>query len=212
MKKSLKAILAPMSNSEKIKYIWHYYRIHIIVTILLILVVVFSINSIRNKKDTMMNLMVVGELINTEEISELRKALNEDLLNPKEQESAEISVQEVMYSVNDMNPQMQAGLQKMAAELSAGYVDILLVEKSFFDEMNKDDQLLDIQQLYGKPLPVAEDDVHFAQDKDNMATGINVAAIKQLKDVILDENIVMCIPANTKNMKFITRYLQYSLK
>ncbi|CAM4052089.1 hypothetical protein [Lederbergia lenta] len=212
MKKSLKEILAPMSKAEKMKYIWHYYRFHMLGALLLIIIVAVSVNSINNKKDTLMNVMIVGELINTEKVSEIKQSLNEELLSKAEQDSAEISVQEITYSLNDMNPQMQAGLQKMAAELSAGYVDILLVEKSFFDDMNKDGQLLDLQDLYGnQPLPIGEEHKYFAED-NGVITGINVTAIKQFEEVIFDENIVMCVPANTKNEEFITRYLQYVFK
>lgn len=211
MKKSLKEILAPMSKAEKMKYIWHYYRFHMLGTLLLIVIVVMSVNSINNKKDVLMNVMIVGELINTEKVSEVRQKLNKEMLSDEEQESAEISVQEVAYSLNDMNPQMQAGLQKMAAELSAGYVDILLVDKTFFDDMNKDGQLLDLQALYGdEPLPIAEEYKYFA--KDNVISGINISATDQFDEVIYDENVVMCVPANTKNEEFITRYLQHVLK
>lgn len=212
MKKSLKEILAPMSKEERIQYIWHYYKFHILGVIALIIVAIVTINSINNKKDIAINVMIVGEMIDTEKVSDMRQALNEELLDLEEQESSEVSLQAVTVSAEGFDPQMQAGLQKMMAELSAGYIDVLYIDKSFFDQMNTDGQLLDIQQLYGdQSLPLSDEYLYFAEDQKTI-TGINIAEIKPLKNVIYDDNIIMCIPANTKKQAFITRYLQHLLK
>ncbi len=64
-----------------------------------------------------MNVMVVGEMVDTTRLDEIKETLNEELIDEGERNSAEIMVQFVNYSPTNGNPQAQMGIQKVVAEL-----------------------------------------------------------------------------------------------
>ncbi|MEK3887214.1 hypothetical protein [Bacillus sp. FSL K6-3431] len=210
MKKSLKEVLAPMTKAEKIKYIWHYYRFHILGLIAVIIFATFTINGIVNKKDSVLNLMIVGEKIDNTKVEELVEQFNKDLLMEEDRNSAEIGMQAVTYSTTEMDPQMQVGLQKLAAELAAGAVDILIVDKAYYDEMNVDGQLLDIKEISSiENLPYDNDQMYVSEE--DKVTGIDLSALPLFEGVTFDENIVLCLPANSKNDEYIRDFLKYMI-
>ncbi|MBS4207828.1 hypothetical protein [Bacillus sp. FJAT-50079] len=211
MKKSLKEILAPMSGKERVNYIWHYYKFHMIGVIVLVVIASTTINGIINKKDVMLNIMIVGEKMDTAKIEDITEKINVELLNEKERDKYEISIQAVPFSTTNIDPQMQVGLQKMAAELAGGFIDVLLVEKSFFDEMNLEGNLLDIKELSGaQALPYQDDQIYMSEDE--RVTGIHASAIKLFENAIYDENVVLCIPGNTKNEANVSTFLSYMVE
>lgn len=209
MKKSLKEILSQMDTSEKIKYIWHYYRLHILGVLAIIIILSVSVNSIMNKKETIMNVMVVGEMVDTTRLDEIKETLNEELIDEGERNSAEIMVQFVNYSPTNGNPQAQMGIQKVVAELAAAAIDVMIIDKDFFDQLNTDDQLLSIQEVSGiEGLPFEEEQVYYSPGNESEIVGIDVKSIKFFDEAFFDESVVLCIPGNTKKVNDITRFLQ----
>ena len=181
MKKSLKEILSPMSTSEKIKYIWHYYRLHILGVLAIIIILSVSVNSIMNKKETVMNVMVVGEMVDTTRLDEIKETLNEELIDESERDSAEIMVQFVNYSPTNGNPQAQMGIQKVVAELAAGAIDVMIIDKDFFDQLNTDDQLLSIQEVSGiAGLPFEEEQVYYSPGNEVRLLELMLKALNSL--------------------------------
>ncbi|MFK4998110.1 hypothetical protein ACI2OX_14370 [Bacillus sp. N9] len=60
-------------RKKRVDYIWHYYKFHIIGAIAFIVIASTTINGIMNKKDVMLNIMIVGEKMDTVKIEEIRK-------------------------------------------------------------------------------------------------------------------------------------------
>lgn len=210
MKKSLKEILAPMSMSEKTSYIWHYYRLHIVGVFLVIITAVVMINSFMNQKETVLNVMIVSEKVDPVHVEKIKETLNEDLIMEKDKGSTEITVQTIPYSPGSLDPQMQVGLQKLAAELTTASIDILIVEKGFFDELNAEEQLLSIQQLSEvEKLPF--NDVYQSSTNPDDIVGVALSNIHLFDQAVRDENMILCIPANTKHTQYVSRFLKFIL-
>lgn len=210
MKKSLKERLVPMNRTEKRQYIWHYYKYHMIGLLVVIILVAGTINNAINKKDTVLSIMIVGEMINTTKIEELAVLLNEELLTDEERVSAEILIQSITHSTESLDPSMQVGIQKFMAELATREIDVLVVDKGFFYEMSEDEQTLNLEKLAGmQPLPLAENDVYRLKDNKDYVSGIKLAALSFFTDAIFDEDTVLFVPANTKREDNIPRFLEY---
>lgn len=210
MKIGLKEVLAPMTRTEQVKYIWHYYRFHILGLIVVIIFSTFTINGIINKKNTELNFMIVAEKIDHTKVEGLLEQFNKELIMEEDRSLTEIGMQAVTYSKTEIDPQMQVGLQKLAAELAAGAVDILMVDKGYYEEMNVDGQLLDIKELSGiENLPYANDRVYVSEE--GKVTGIDLSALSLFLGATFDENIVLCLPANSKNDEYITKFLKYMI-
>ncbi|MFK4998109.1 hypothetical protein ACI2OX_14365 [Bacillus sp. N9] len=77
--------------------------------------------------------------------------------------------------------------------------------------MNLEGNLLDIKELSGaQSLPYQEDQLYMSED--DRLTGIHSSAIKLFENAIYDENVVLCIPGNTKNETSISTFLSYMVE
>ncbi|MBS4177337.1 hypothetical protein [Lederbergia citrea] len=212
MKKSLKETLAPMDNSEKIQYIWHYYKYFIIGAIALVLFITYAISSVANKKEDVLNIVMMADSVNPDEVDKLKETLSEELLTKEVREKSNIRIQTMQTSSDQMDMQAGVEFQKMAAELSAGYIDIFVVDKEFFENMNEG-QLLSFQKLSGmKDLPFQEDHVYHSKANEKEITGVNISEIPLLVNVIQGQDKVLCMPANAKNTEYISRFLNFIMK
>lgn len=195
MNQSIKAILAPMSPRERTAYIWDYYKFHIIGTIVAIILLISFISSIGGKKEVVLNMTVIGQGVNPEGVVQLQDQLTNKFVSDKGEE--EVSVQHLTYNKSSMDQASQAGIQKMAAEISLGSIDLMIVEKELFEEISSQNGLLALNDFKGtnKLLP-----------SDEKVYGISTSDIQLLAPLALDENKVLCVPSTTKNLKKINEF------
>jgi len=203
------------TTSEKMKYIWDYYKFFIIGSIALVFLVSYSINSVLSKKVNVLNIVMLTGMVEPDDIETLRQTLLLELLTEEEQEKSDILIQNMKTS-SDNTIDVQAGMniQKMVAELSSGGIDIFIVEREFFNQMNAENQLLSIQQLSGlTSLPYPEDQLFYSEENGEEVTGIHVSAIGLLDKVLMyDKDKILCVPANAKNIEFVSKFLQFILQ
>lgn len=195
MKQNIKAILAPMSPKERMAYIWDYYKFHIIGTIVAIILLISLISSIGEKKEVVLNMTIIGQGVNPEGVVQLQEQLTNKLVQDKGDE--EVSVQHLTYNNSSMDEASRAGIQKMAAEISLGSIDLMIMEKELFEEISSQNALLALNDFKGtnKLLP-----------SDEKVYGISTSDIKLLASLTLDENKVLCVPSTAKNLKKINEF------
>ncbi|MBS4217969.1 hypothetical protein KHA96_06485 [Bacillus sp. FJAT-49711] len=210
MKKPLKEILSGMSTSEKAKYIWEYYKFFIIGGIVLVIIVASMAHSIVTKKEVVLNVVMMTGIYDPEYIDTFQDTLYQDFLTDKERDKSNIVIQTMKSSSDALDMQVGIDMQKMAAELSAGYIDFFIVDKDFYDNMNDQNQLMSFQQTSGiTDWPVQEDQLHYSKENKEDITGINISAFPILSGLVPNEEKVICVPANAKNTEYISRFLQY---
>jgi hypothetical protein len=194
MKQNIKAILAPMSPKERIAYIWDYYKFHIIGTIVAIILLISFMSSIGGKKEVVLNMTIIGQGVNTEGVVQLQEQLTNKLVQDADEE---VSVQHLSYNKSSMDEASRAGIQKMAAEISLGSIDLMIVEKELFEEISSQNALLALNDFKGtnKLLP-----------SDEKVYGMSTSDIKLLAPLALDENKVLCVPSTAKNLKKINEF------
>jgi len=195
LKQNIKAILAPMSPKERIAYIWDYYKFHIIGTIVAIILLISLVSSIGGKKEVVLNMTIIGQGVNTEGVVQLQEQLTNKIVQDKADE--EVSVQHLTYNKSSMDEASRAGIQKMAAEISLGSIDLMIVDKELFEEISSQNALLALNDFKGtnKLLP-----------SDEKVYGMSTSDIKLLAPLALDENKVLCVPSTAKNLKKINEF------
>jgi len=210
VKKPLKEILSEMSTSEKVKYIWEYYKFFIIGGIVLIVLIASMAHSIATKKEVVLNVVVMTGLYDPEYMDHLQDKLYKEFLTDQERDKSNIVIQTMNSSSDQLDMKVGIDMQKMAAELSAGYIDFFIVDKDFFDNMNDQNQLMSFQKTSGiTDWPIPNEHLHFSTDNKEDITGIDISAIGLLNGMAKDGEKVICVPANAKNTKYISRFLQY---
>ncbi len=102
LKINIKEILAPMSQKERMAYIWDYYRFHIIGTIVAIILLISLISSFDEKKEVYLNLTIVGNGVDLEGVDQLQEQLTNKLVIDKAKE--EVIVQPLIYDKSSQDP------------------------------------------------------------------------------------------------------------
>jgi hypothetical protein len=198
LKPNIKTILAPMSPKQRISYIWDYYRFHIMGAIAAIILVIYLIGNVGEKKETYLNLTIMGEGVITENIVQIQEDLTNKLVTDKDQE--EVLIQSINYGQSNMDPASQVGIQKFTAVLSSGDIDVMIVQQEFFEKLSSQEGLLDLNELgfnlEAKTVFKSEEKVY----------GIDASDIELLSPLQLKDNMVICVPRNTKNLVNITQF------
>ncbi|MBW8351771.1 hypothetical protein K0H71_20415 [Bacillus sp. IITD106] len=210
VKKPLKEILSGMTTSEKAKYIWDYYKFFIIGGIVLVILVASMVHSIVNKKEVVLNVVVMAGIYDPEYVDQLKDKLYDEFLTDKERDKSNIIIQTINSSSEQLDMKAGVDMQKMAAELSAGYIDFFIVDKEFFDNMNDQNQLMSFQKTSGiADWSVPNEHLHFSKENNEDITGIDISAISLFNGMVKDGERIICVPANAKNTEYISRFLKY---
>jgi hypothetical protein len=209
LKKNIKEILAPMSTKDKVLYIWTYYRIPIIGIIMTSVLLISIINSVLEKKEVVLNITMLGERVDSNGVILLEKQLVNSVVKDKSKEK--VTIQNLKYEKESLHEASRMGLQKVAADITAGFIDILIIDKEIFDELSKGQQLRPLSNITGiNLLGIVNHTPYYSSDEK--IYGIGISKIDLLSSVDFDGEKVLCIPANAKNVKSISEFFTVILK
>jgi len=116
-----------MPFKKKVEYIWEYYKFHLIVIILILAIAGGIINSVFINPRPQITLFVAWStgFITDEQTSDLTEKMNERIIEPKANETVEIN----MFFPTADDPSMDAAqIQRLAAMLSAGMIDVFILD------------------------------------------------------------------------------------
>ncbi|GIN57466.1 hypothetical protein J8TS2_17850 [Lederbergia ruris] len=210
MKRPLREILSEMSTNEKIKYIWEYYKYYIIGFIVLVIFIVYTVYSIANKKEDILNFVLITDYASPEQVELVKDEIQKNLLTKEERESSNIILQTLRLKSDDMQAGME--MQKLAAQLSAGDIDFFIADQDYFDQMNQEGQLLSFDELEGiSELTLPEDQLVYGDDHE--IKGIKITSESIFQGLIQeDEEKILFTPINVKNKEMIARFVQYFIE
>jgi hypothetical protein len=169
-------------------------------TIAAIILVIFLIGSVGEKKETYLNLTIMGKGLKTENIVQIQEDLTNKLVTNKDDE--EVLVQSINYGQSSMDPASQVGIQKFTAEVSSGDIDVLIVQHDFFENLLTQEALIDLNKL-----GVNFQDETIINSGENVY-GMNASDFELLTPLQLEDNMVICVPRNTKNLDNITQFFK----
>ena len=206
-KKKLSEILAPMSTKEKVSYLWHYYRLHAIGTIVAIFIIVSLVSTGMGKKDIVLNVVLMGAMVNTDNLALLDDQVTPQILSEEEMESFDISFRHISHNSESMTSETAMGLQKMAAEISSKSIDVFIVNKDLFTQMSNDGQLLPLEELEGFDKNAFEED-QLLISSEGKIDGISTSKLKMFEDIIYNEELIISIPMNFQNTEETSEFFQ----
>lgn len=206
--------MANMNKKEKTKYIWYYYKIHIIVALLIIFSVSSFIYSKVTEKKVYCNITYIGNYMTDNSIQSIKEPLNNALLKDNKKMTFEVNCD----YLNDNHANTKEDPRtKIIAEIAAKDIDIAIVNKSFFEETIKQDIFLDLNTLPGfSSLNLADYQLvkGTASDNKECVYGISVDKMNILNSVHFnsqDENILVVI-ANAQHRQAIMKTLKLFMK
>ena len=133
-RKKAKEQVKALPFNEKIKYYWSYYRNHLIIGLIILVIIVYSVYEIATKPQYDLNIAcyfssaIAEETVN--DLVEIAKENIDDITG-----DGEVLVEHVTnyYAADSYSEQNQAVLTKFMAELSAGDAFVYIFDESFLN-------------------------------------------------------------------------------
>lgn len=180
------------SFRKKAGYVWDYYKIHLISAVVLVALIIVTVDETKSKKESVLNITIAAETVNREQMEHFQKEWTDQVIPSAEQDRREVFVQMMEYGSENTAPQQQIAIQKMGADLSAGFIDIFLVDESMFEQLNQQEQLIPLSTI--------------SRDEKTASMYIDVT---EKTDLFLGERVMLCIPANAENRQAAATFIQY---
>jgi len=188
-----------LTRKKKIEYIWDYYKIHIIVTIIALFSIIGFIHGQTTKIDYEFNLTIIGVTSDDDKIERFQEKLTHIVLkNSTEKQSAQIDIMQVVSLIDGKTQVSTQYMQKFVAEVSANVIDLLIMNKSDYEAFQKQGMFLKLDNVQGIDLSaIKAGNLERASDKG--VYGINLKDNKLLTSFgVKTEGMILCIPSNTK--------------
>ncbi|NWQ40735.1 hypothetical protein MLOOGBEN_08480 [Bacillus sp. EB106-08-02-XG196] len=202
--KKLRERLQPLTLKGKIEYLIEYYSFHMIAAVVILFFLILGINTFSNQHKEILSVRVVGANTNAEQTIKLQKELEKYVVNTKKNES--MSVHAINTSEVSSNPDSLAKIQKLAAEIAAKEVDVLLVDEETFHQFNEEENLYDLSSL--NELIEWKEKKYPSQNDPNKITGIDVSEISSFSTIVETNNpLVLAILTNTERIDEVKKFV-----
>lgn len=198
--------ISEMTKKQKRQYIWDYYKLHIIGSVIAVIMVGSFIHSRITAKDYEFNVSVIGGYLSTDDISEIDEKIN--LLIYGEDEDKKVAyVDHYSLTKNQNNNnilEMDYNMvQKFMAKIATQQVDVILMHKEVFEQYEPKEFFFDLEEINGLDLNGAQQ-----IEKDDKVFGIY---LKENKIFNISEytngEYVLCIPLSSTRQDQAVEFL-----
>lgn len=189
--------LKNMSRKEKMEYIWDYYKIHIIGSIVVIALIASFIHGQATKIEYVANLTIIGGVTNEDKLEQTEQNLTR-LIVKNGQDRQQVLIDAIpITDVNNPEPQL---IQKFTVKLAAQEIDVMVLDKTMFDDLVKKGTFLKLGDIKDINLSsIKEDKIEGVNEENKKGIyGVSAENIKAFKDMGLNtNNKVLCILNST---------------
>lgn len=171
---STKEKIKDMNRQEKAKYIWCYYKIHIISSIVIIILIASFISQVKSTKTPMLNVIILGTHADLNKVQVLEDKATKELIKDNKNKY-KISINFMTRNDDPKDQYNFANIQKLTAMIASRDVDILIVDKKDFENYCKQDAAIKVPDDLSKKF-------------NSTAYGIDAKDIQALKNLGYDTN------------------------
>jgi hypothetical protein len=183
--------LKSMSKKKKAEYIWDYYKVHIIASVVIICIIGSMIHSRMTKVDYVFNLTTIGTVVDKDKKNDLEKQLTSIVVKEGETRKKAIVYVTPSASSNSQGDIMpNEYMQRFVAMISVGQLDVVFLDKSILENLAKQDVLLKLDNIAGLNLDSIKYEKIEVSGSDNKRAvyAINAEDSKIFKDLGIDTN------------------------
>ena len=142
---SIKEKFKALSPKEKYRYIWEYYKIHIIITLLSIVGLASFIHTMMTKKSTYCTITYYNSYIDENQLYSLRDTLNDLLIENLEKSTILINP---IWSDSNTGYRLTP-TEEIAIKIAAKEIDLAIVNEEYFNAQVSQDMFEDISTIDG---------------------------------------------------------------
>ncbi|MCM8709696.1 hypothetical protein M2651_01505 [Clostridium sp. SYSU_GA19001] len=188
-----------MSRKEKIEYIWDYYKLHIFGGLILIFFIGSFIHAQVTSVEYVANLTIVAGITDENKRENAEKSITN--LTVKSGEKRKQAFIDVIPIVDPQNPQPEL-LQKLTVKIATKEIDVIVLDKSIFQSLIKQEAFLRLDSNYGLELTsIKNEKIEAVNNQNNKAIyAVSAEGIKILEDMGVDtKNKVLAIMSNSQH-------------
>ncbi|HHW58297.1 MAG TPA: extracellular solute-binding protein [Clostridia bacterium] len=205
-----------MTVREKVEYIWDYYKVHIIIGILVIYLLGTFTSSVLNRKEYVLNIAFVGKYMDFDRLNEFSKEVTKELVgDPSGKKQASIDFYRLVKGPNGNFTLDPASTQKLMARMGAQDIDVIILDKNNFDILASQGAFLRLDEV--KELNLSGLNVAKVEEPSNEVKpgvyGIYVGwNNKYLKNLGYDYNDkIVAIISNSLHKELAIRFVKWLL-
>lgn len=183
-----------LSAKQKLQYIWDYYKIHIIVTVVLICAIFSIIKTVKHAGSVDLYVAYVNV------------AVDEDMTNALEDQSGLIisSYRDLLITEDPSGENLQyayASSMKLMSAISAEKLDIIIGDSFALDNANSSEYLLDPEEFIkaNNPSLLDEFEALFIRDDAGQPYAIDISGFSPFSEAGYTEPIYLGIIASDTN-------------
>jgi hypothetical protein len=174
-----------MSRKEKVEYIWDYYKIHIIIGAVILIIIGSTIYSQLTKIEQVFNLTYIGTSVDENKRIDFEKKLTHFIVKDDKKKQAFIGNIPLDILADGNKTFQPQYIQKLMAQVAVGEIDIMLIDKNVDKSFFNSDMFLRLDNIKGVDLEKLKYDISDA--------GVYIINVEDSK-ILQEEGI------NTKDM------------
>lgn len=204
-----------MTRKKKFEYIKEYYKFHIIIGIIVIVLLGSFIKSQITKVNYVFNLTVIGSTVKSDKTDEFQSKLTSVVVkNPTKKQSAEIDNIPIQTLTGSSDGNAYQFMQKIMAEVSANALDLVIISKGDYDSFVKNGMFYNLDKIKNSGLYEYKDIFiqGVSEDGEKGTFAVNIENSKVLKDYGMDTtDKVACIVSSSKEKEKALKALKWIL-
>ncbi|WP_298839293.1 hypothetical protein [Clostridium sp.] len=194
--------LKGMSKQKKAEYIWEYYKLHIVGTLVALCIIISIIHGQITKPNYVFTLTMLSSIVDTNKTNTLESQLTKIVVKDGSTKNQAI-VRTMPLDGSKITDTQMANqyMQKFIAEISVGELDIVVLNKTMFEKFAKEDMFLRLDNISGLTLgSLKGEKLHaIGSNKKNVVYGIDIKDDVILKKMgLTTKDMVIGIIASTK--------------
>lgn len=193
--KSVKENLANMTFKEKFNYLLYYYKVHVIVFVLIAAFIGSFIYTEVSKKDIYLDISYIGSYISEETSANIQEDLTQSLLADDDSN---------MIQFNSYSLDNGGELTKVQASIAAHEIDVAVMNKENFNKYYPADLFLDLNSVPGFSSLNIDESSLIKEDDGIYGIKINnLNILNQLNTPEHDDNILVLVSTTENSDKLI---------
>jgi len=207
------ARLREMTFKEKLQHIWEYYRLHLMVLVVILIIAGSLINIwlINPRQKTVLFVAWNAGFAMQEQLTAVADVLAEGVVENTKKETVEVS----LFFAPEGDPQSEmANTMRLTAMVAAGAIDVFILDNELLIEYTERGLIQPVEEMLGglrtaEPVVYAEVDerlayvLHTSEEKnpEGRLMGVSISNSPLLSELGFDEEeLWFCVSASSDNL------------
>jgi len=193
-----------MTPAKKREYIWDYYKLPIITTLIVLGVGIYSFYAFGNRMTAYLNVVFTVGDRSQQNLDELQAYLDEALIPEEKQDDYLVSIRPMNFNAVDFDANNPEEVQALMVLLAVGEIDVLVVDVPAFEHFAR---IESIRPLDGQAHGFQAEDVVYV---DGVAFGLWASAFPEFAPIVGNFEAVVAFGLASERTEALDSFLNHA--